>query len=134
MSVQPDYLDAALTQDAHVLLRGRAVPHARVHSRRHNERARMRQRALGDEVVGDPARQLRERVGGGRCDHVEIGALEVRVGALLTRAPRKSVQRLRGHEPLPGLGQKRNHLVPVLDEQAHEFARLVGGNATTNTN
>ena len=45
-----------------VRLRRRVRPHARVHRRREQHRAAVRERGLGDEVVGEPVRELRERV------------------------------------------------------------------------
>ena len=62
--VRPDELDAALAQRRDVRPRRRMRPHARVHGGRDEHRPAMGERRLGEHVVGDPVRELRERVRG----------------------------------------------------------------------
>ena len=91
----------------------------------------MCQRGLGHEVVGDAAGQLGQRVGGGRSDHEQVGVLEVWIGTGAARASGQRVERLIADEAFRRRRQNRHDLVPGLDEQAHQLARLVGGYAST---
>ncbi len=77
---RPDEGHASGAQQLHVRLGRRVRPHARVHRRRHEHRPRVRQRSLGQDVVGEPVRQSRERVRRQRRDHEQIGPLEMRIG------------------------------------------------------
>ena len=61
---------------------------------RDERRPRVRERRLGEDVVGEPVRELRERVRGQRRDDEQVGALEMRVrvggSAACARARRTS--------------------------------------------
>ena len=66
---------------------GRRVrPHARVHRRRDEHRPAVGERSLGEQVVGDPLRELRERVRGARGDDEQVGARQVEVEILVRPA------------------------------------------------
>ena len=90
----PIELDAARTQRARVGLSRLVLPHAGVHRRRDEHRAAVRERRLGENVVGEPVRELRERVRGQRRDHEQVGALEVRVGIGARGLAREREERL----------------------------------------
>ena len=68
-----------------VRLRRRVRPHAVVHRRRDEHGPAMRERGLGEDVVGDPLRELGERVRGAGRDDEQVGA---RRGA--DRGPRRA--------------------------------------------
>ena len=89
----------------------------------------MRERSLGQDVVGDPVRQLREGVRGARGDDEQVCPGQVLVDVLAARAPCQRQERLLGHEALRALGDERDHLVACLDEQARQLAGLVGRDA-----
>ena len=87
----------------------------------------MRERRLRQEVVGDAVCELREGVRGARGDHEQVGAGQVRIDVLRGWSPCQREECLLGHEPLcPGRDQ-RHDVMPCLDEQARDLARLVGG-------
>ena len=125
--VGPDELDAAREQRLGVRAGRRVRPHARVHRRRDEHRAAVGERRLGEEVVGEAVRELRERVRGARRDDEQVGARQVEVEVLRRRAPRERREGLGADEALGARRDERDHLVPVLHEQARELARLVGG-------
>ena len=80
--------DAALAQPLDIGLGRGVLPHAHVHGRSHEQRRGRRERALGDDVVGHPPRQLRERVRGARRDADDGGvARRVEVRDTSRRAP-----------------------------------------------
>ena len=89
----------------------------------------MRERRLGEDVVRDPLRELRERVRGARRDDEQVGVLEVWIQILARGPPRERVERLRGDELLRAAGDERHDVVPRLDEQPRQLAGLVGGDA-----
>ena len=70
------------TQRLDVRARRRVRPHARVHRRRDEHRAAMGERRLGQQVVGEPVGELRERVRRAGRDDEQVGAGEVRVEVL----------------------------------------------------
>ena len=89
----------------------------------------MRERRLGEEVVGEPVRESRERVGRQRRDDQQVGVLQVRVRIGRRMLARQRPERLRRDEPLrPARGHGR-HVVPGADEQPYELAGLVGRDA-----
>jgi hypothetical protein len=90
----------------------------------------VRERCLGDDVVGEPVCELGERVRGQRRDDEEVGTGEMEVEVVRGRAPREREERLGPNEPLRSARDERDHLVAALDEQPHQLARLVGGNPT----
>ena len=51
---------AALDEQREVRLRRRVLPHRRVHRRREQQRAAVRERRLGEQVVGEPVREPRD--------------------------------------------------------------------------
>ena len=61
-------------------------PHARVHRRRDEQRPAVRERRFGEDVVGEPVRELRERVRRARRDEQQVGARQVEVDVLGRRA------------------------------------------------
>ena len=89
----------------------------------------MRERRLGEDVVGEPVRELRHRVRRARRDDQQVGARQVEVDVIAGRAPREGAKRLGGDKAL-GAGRDEGHdVVALLDEQPAELARLVGGDA-----
>jgi len=84
--------DAAGPQRAHVGDHRGVLPHAAVHGGRHQHGAARREEERAEKVVGEPARRLGERVGGGRRDHEGIGAL----GQRDAQPARVAAERLRG--------------------------------------
>ena len=90
----------------------------------------MRERRLGEDVVGEPVRELRERVRGARRDDEDVGARQVEVDVVAGGAPRERRERLGRDEALGAGRHERHDVVPVLDEQPAELARLVGGDPT----
>ncbi len=90
----------------------------------------MRQRSLGQDVVGEALCELGERVGRARRDDEEVGAREVEVDVVARRPPRQGAKRLLGDEALGAGRDERDDVVAVLHEQTAQLARLVGGDAT----
>ena len=90
----------------------------------------MCERRFGDEVVGEPVRELRQGVRGQRRDDEQIGSRQVRVEIVAWSPAGKSEEGLSPDETLGSRGDERDDLVPGLDEQADELARLVRGNPT----
>ena len=105
-------------------------PHAVVHRRRDEHRPAVRERGLGEDVVGDPLRELGERVRRAGRDDEQVGVLEVRIQVLARRPPRERVERLRRDELLGAARDERHDVVPRLDEQPRQLAGLVGGDAS----
>src|SRR5688572_7143735 len=124
-----DQLDAAGAQDGHVRLRRLVLPHARVHRRGDQHRAAVRERRLGQHLVGEPVGELAERVRRQRRDHEQVGALEMRVWAGALGLAREREERLGPDEALRTCGRQRQDVVAGLDQQAHELAGLVGRDA-----
>ena len=60
----------------------------------------MRERGLGEDVVGDPVGELRERVRRAGRDDEQVGARQVRVDILVRRPPREREEGLLGDEAL----------------------------------
>ena len=89
----------------------------------------MRERRLGEDVVGEPVRELRERVRRARRDEQQVGARQVEVDVLAGGPARERAKRLGGDEALGAGRHERHDVVPGLDEQAADLAGLVGGDA-----
>ena len=89
----------------------------------------MRERRLGEDVVGEAVRELGERVRRQRRDHEQVGALQVRVGIGALALAREREERLGADEALGAARRQRQHVVARLDEEAHELAGLVGRDA-----
>ena len=89
----------------------------------------MRERRLGKNVVGEPVRELRERVRGQRRDHEQVGALEVRVGVGGLRLAREREERLLADEAVRTRCRQRQHVVTRPHEQPQHLAGLVGRDA-----
>jgi hypothetical protein len=85
------------------------------------------QRRLGDDVVGEAVRELRQGIRRQRRDHHQIGALQVRIQLLGRRTARQRMKGLGPNEALGAWGHQRQHVVPALDQQANYLARFVGG-------
>ena len=98
--VGADQHDAARAQRLGVRPRRRVRPHARVHRRRDERRAAVRERRLGEDVVGEPVRELRERVRRARRDEQQVGARQVQIDVVGRRPARERAEGLRGDEPL----------------------------------
>ena len=96
----PDQLDAAGAQRRHVRLGGRVLPHAHVHRRRDEQRPPERERELGEHVVREPVRELRERVRRERRDHEQVGLDQVRVELARLLAAGERLEGARGDEAL----------------------------------
>jgi hypothetical protein len=127
--VRTDEDDTARAQRLGVRAGRGMRPHPRVHRRRDEHRPAVRKRRLGEDVVGEPVRELGERVRRARRDDQQVGAREVEVDVVPRRTARERSKRLGGDEPL-GVGRDEgNDLVALLDEQPAQLARLVGGDA-----
>ncbi len=87
----------------------------------------MCERSLGENVVGESVRELRERVRRAGRDEEQVGARQVEVDVVAGRPPRERAERLDGDEPLGPGRDERHDLVAVPDEQTAHLARLVGG-------
>ncbi len=127
---RPHDLRATLDEEGEVRLRRRVLPHRRVHRGRDQERASVRKRRLREQVVREPVREPRERVRGQRSDDEHIGADEVGIRVGGRALARQRPERLGRHEPLGAPRRDRRDVVPRADEQTHELARLVGGDAS----
>jgi len=108
-------------------------PHAVIHRRCDEHRAAVRKRRLGQDVVRDALRELRERVRRARRNDEQVGVLEVRIGIAIEWPPRQRREGLRGHELLGTARDKRNHVVACLDEEARQIAGLVGRDTAGHT-
>ena len=110
--VGPDELDAARDERLGVRAGGGVRPHARVHRGRDEHRPAVSERRLGEQVVGDPVRELRERVRRAGRDDEQVGA-----GRGAGRGPRSPGRRASAwkvsarDEPLGARGEERDHLV-----------------------
>ena len=128
--VGPDQHDAARPRSVlGVRPRRRVRPHARVHRRRDERRAAVRERRLGQNVVGEPVRELRERVRGARRDEQQVGARQVEIDVIARRTPRERAEGLGGDESLGAGCDERHDLVTASDQEPADLACLVGGNA-----
>ena len=87
----------------------------------------MGERRLGEDVVGDPVGELRERVRGARRDDEQVGVRQVRVEILGGRTARECQKRPLGDELLRTRSDEGHDVVPGLDEQPRHLARLVRG-------
>ena len=135
-------MDAALAKRGHIGLRGRRLPHAIVHGRRNHDGLRRGKQRGGDEVIGDTVCHLGNDVGRrGRHDH-QIGLLCQRnvvdgVGGVVEQAygDRFVGERTEG-ERAHKLGGMLAHndldARATLLQQAHDIARLIGGDPAGN--
>ena len=128
--VGADQLHAAVAKRRRVRLRGGMRPHARVHGRRDEHRAAVCQRRLGEHVVREPVGELRHGVRGQRRDHEQIGARQVRIEVFPGGPPGERREGLAPHEPVRSARDERDHVVSRADEEPRQFAGLVGGDAT----
>src|SRR5271169_6053904 len=112
------------------------LEHAGVHRGRDEQRAPRREGRHGEQVVGEPVRQLREDVGrrGGDEEEVrpsrEADVQDVRVRApevRVRRAAREGLERQGRDEPARGRRQDRVHVRARLREEARELGGLVRG-------
>jgi hypothetical protein len=149
-----DDRDPAVAQQREVRLGRGVLPHVVVHRGRDEHRAAGGQRGAGEQVVGQPVGELGDGVGRGRRDQVGVGvAHELQVGGRVVarwlligkRAPggvalelvgedRGAGQRREGRgadEPLRRGRLDRPDGMTGLGGQAHDFQRLVGGDAPT---
>ena len=90
----------------------------------------MRERRLGEDVVGEPVRELGQRVRRARRDDEQVGAREMEIDVVPRRPPGERPERLGRDEALGAGRDERHDVVAVLDEQPAQLARLVGGDAT----
>ena len=84
----------------------------------------MSERRLGEDVVGEPVRELGHRVRGQRRDHEQVRPGQVRVEILVRRPACERVERLTADEAVGPTRDERDDVVPGLDEQARELAAL----------
>ena len=127
--VGPDDLRAALDEEREIRLRRRVLPHRGVHRRREQQRPAVRERGLGEEVVGQPVGEPRHRVRRQRRDDEQVGIDEVRIRVGGLGLPRERAEGLGGDETLGAARRHRRDVVAGPDEQAHELAGLVGRDA-----
>ena len=135
-------MDTALAQRGHVGLRRRRLPHAVVHSGCDHDGSRRRKQRGGDEVIGDAVGHLGDDIGRrGRHDH-QIGLLRQRnvvdgVGGVVEQAHGNGLvgERTEG-ERAHKLGGMLAHndldARAALLQQAHDIARLIGGDPAGN--
>ena len=103
-----DELDAPRAQRLDVRLRRRVLPHAHVHRGRDEDRAAEGERGLGQDVVGEAVRELRERVRRERRDDEQVGLRAGADRARAARSRRASASNVsRGDEPLGAGRQER---------------------------
>ncbi len=93
----------------------------------------MGERRFGEEVVGDPVGELRQRVRRARRDDQQVGLRQVRIEILGGRPARQRQERPLGDELLRARRDERHDVVPGLDEQARHLARLVRGDPSTDS-
>ena len=60
----------------------------------------MRERRLGEDVVGEPVRELRERVRGAGRDEQQVGARQMEIDVVAGRPARERAEGLGGDESL----------------------------------
>ncbi len=138
-----DHVHAAATQRGEVLLDRGVLPHLGVHRGRDEHRRPGREQRCAQQVVRDAHGVLAQQPGGGRSDDDEVGGLaEARVrdrvarrrrgtsARARTRAPR-SVER--ADEPGRVLSEDRADPRPGVDHSSTHLDRLVGGDATRDT-
>ena len=128
--VGADENDPAGAQGLRVRAGRRVHPHARIHRGGHERRPPVCERRLRQHVVGEPVRELCERVGGAGCDDQQVGASQVEVDVVRGGTARERSKRLGGDEALSARRDQRDHVVTALDEQAADLACLVGGDAS----
>ena len=145
-----DHVHAAGAQRVEVGAHGGVFVHAVVHRGRHDDRAGGGERGARQQVVGEAAGELGDRVGGGGRDQVEVGVahqLEVADrlvgrGLLAGERPARGValelvdehrraaqrrERCAPHEATRGGRLHDPHRVTGARRKAHELERLVGG-------
>ena len=120
---------AARGEQLDVRARRGVLPHRGVHRRREQQRAAVRERGLGEEVVREPVREPREGVRREGGDDERVGVLEVRVRVGRRVLARERPERLGRDEPLGPARHDRRDVVPGPHEQPDELARLVGRDA-----
>ena len=134
-------MNAALRQSVQVLLGGRMLEHVDVHGRGDHQRGTGREGDRGHQVVGKTVGEPRDQMrrGRNRDEHLgPVGQFDVRNPGLLVRGEEfaaqrvaaQGLQRQRRDELERVRGGHNPNLVPAAHEQAHQIARLVGGNAT----
>ena len=94
-----------------------------------SERPAVRERRLGQDVVGEPVRELGERVRGQRRDHEQVGALEMRVGIGASALAGEREERLGADEAL-GAGVGSGMTSWPARRAGAQLAGLVGRDAT----
>ena len=130
----PDHGGAARAEHREIRLDGGVLEHAGIHRGSDEERTARREGRHGEEIVGEPVRELREEVGGRRRDEEEsrafgeadvqdvgLRAPEVRVRG----APRERLKRQRRDESGRCSRQDRVHARAGLRELAREIGGLV---------
>ena len=135
---RPDHVHAPGPERDHVRHRRRVLPHLGVHRWRDEHRCAGGEQGGAEQVGGEAGRHRRDRVGGGRRHHDQVGSLAERhvphLGHVVVDGGGDPVagDGLPGgkaDEPQSILGGDDVHLVPVEDEQADELDGLVGGDA-----
>ena len=106
------------------------LPHADVHGRGREDGPAEGEPELGEDVVGQPVRQLGEGVRRERRDHEQVRVDEVGVEVLRRLAAGERLEGVRGHEPLGIRCQDRSDLMARPYEESAKLARLVGGDPT----
>jgi hypothetical protein len=106
------------------------LPHAHVHGRGREDGPAEGEPELGEDIVGEPVRQLGERIRRERRDDEQVGIDDVRIQVHRRLAAGECLEGVRGHEPLGIRCQDRSHIVAGPYEESAKLARLVGGDPT----
>jgi hypothetical protein len=110
------------------------LPHAHVHGGRNEEGTTECESRLGENVVRQTVRELRQGVRRERRDHEQVRLDEVRIEVVSSLPPRQRFEGVRGDEALRIRRQDWSHLVAGLDEEAHELTGLIGRDAARHAN
>ena len=116
------------------------APHVHVHRGREQQRRARREHERADQIVGQPGREAREAVRGGRRDDHQLGPVGERdvvdlalFGGVEQLAAHgvagDRLQRERAHELRGRARHRAAHVVPGALQRADELRRLVGRDA-----
>jgi hypothetical protein len=135
-----EHRHAVAAQRRDVAARRGMLPHPHVHRRGGEDGLVGGEQQSGCQIVGDAGGHLGHQIGGGGCDHDEIGfaaELDMAHLGLVLQVPQGRVdltlgergQSHRHDEMLAALGQHAFHADPRLAAQADQLASLIGRDA-----